>query len=139
MALSGDFLKINNGFSDTETITNYVTYPSDLPENNPNYSKRGTTVEEEQPAPTVTEETLSNVYVIITGTTIEKHMGVGQYNINYAYRVYNSKEDKDFDMESHIHTDIATFVWDDTLDTTPLVRCYEHLSSSPHSVNLTNA
>lgn len=139
MALKGDFLKITNGFSDTETILTYKTYPSNLPEDNPDYSKRGTTVEGTSPAPTVTKETLPNVYVIITGATIEKHMGEGQYNINYAYRVYNSKEDKDLDIESHIHTDITTFVWDDTLDTTPLVRCYEHLSSLLNSINLTNA
>lgn len=138
MALAGNYIKISYTDSETEVETVSHTYPSDLPEGHEDYDKRGTTVEIEVPVRIAQEEILADKYVMITGITIEK-INIDHSDISYAYRIFNSREERIADVHSHIHYGQDCFIWDDESDINPYVRCYEHLKTKPECVNLINA
>ena len=138
MALSGDFLKITLTQSDTEFETTTVSYPAILQEGDRNYEKRGTVEEVSVPVTVKNVETLENKYVIITGLTIEK-INLTTSDVGYAYRVFNSQEERQEDINSHIESGLEHFDWDDSSDVNPWVRCYEHLKSLENSIHLSNS
>lgn len=141
MALQGNYKKITTSFSETETETVEIIHPADLPESHPNYDKRGTTEVIENPVLITTEEILENVYLIVTGTTIEK--SIDGWNLSYAYRLFPSTDDNDSidpgsDDYVHLHTD--SFALDETtLDANPVESTYNYLKTLPECVNMVNA
>jgi hypothetical protein len=65
MALVGDLIKYDVIQSETETETISITYPDNLPLNDPNYDLRGETVDVEVPKNIETEQIYNNVYVVV--------------------------------------------------------------------------
>jgi len=136
MALQGNFIKITTSNSETEVTTTTISYPQNLSEGDWNYDLRGTTEIIESPVIIKEKEILADTYVMITGLSIEKV--ITEYNISYAYRVYNSEKERKEDFESHVHIGVDTFSWDNSSDVNPLIRAYEQLKNLDECINLTN-
>ena len=138
MALSGNYIKATYVASETEVNTYTVTYPEVLLDTDPDYEKRGTTAELSEPVMVKQEEILSDVYLIITGVTIEK-VNVDSNNIGYSYRVYNNQQERADDVNNYLVDGRDYFIWDDDSAVNPFVRCYEHLKTKEECVNLINS
>jgi len=100
MALIGKLINYDNHTD--EFIEQEVTleYPADLPEDHPNYDKRGTTEVVIGKTEVITEKTYDNVYVNINQVTVnrmfmlnEEEEHIKYYDMQYTYWVYESREE----------------------------------------------
>lgn len=100
MALIGKLINYDNHTD--EFIEQEVTleYPADLPEDHPNYDKRGTTEVVIGKTEVITEKTYDNVYVNINQVTVNRMFMVNEegndvkyYDMQYTYWVYESREE----------------------------------------------
>jgi len=105
MALTGTWNQIIKSDSETtETIS--IVYPSDLPMDDPNYDKRGTTVEEEIPLIATSIQAYENVYVLIrnlrvTNTFDESTTPPTKIHAgNLTIGVYASEDDRNNDINN---------------------------------------
>lgn len=137
MALVGNYKKFTYTESETDTESVSITYPADLPENDPNYDKRGTTETIEVPVMESSEEIIENVYLVVMGTSLEKNQNSG-YNFTYAYRYYANEEDRNQDINSHLFTSNGFFSWNGE-GTNLIDLAYEDLKTKPECANLINA
>ena len=139
MALRGNYIKYTYSNHPTETTNHVVTYPSDLSEDHPDYDKRGTSESFQEPVIVEETETLENIYLVVTGVSIEKHLFTEGHFVGYAYRVYPSQESRNENIENYIWQGSENLDWDDDTSSSPLVVAYEHLKNQKECVNLTNA
>ena len=141
MALQGTYTKYISSISETEFDTVSHTYPLALPSDHPDYEKRGTTEERSIPREILTPTIYENVYLIITGTTIEKH--INGWTLGYAYRLYNAPEDASSinpTDDKHVYDYTQSMGLDATdFPTNPVEAAYEHLKTLPECSNMTNA
>lgn len=146
MALSGNYTHYTYEQHPTETITETVSYPADLPEGNENYDKRGTTEEVTLPlmveTPTLYENCIiglriANTYVTNNDGTNEKNKVV---LLDYSFRLYDSLEDKENRYaENHIAEISNTCrVIDLSSNTNIWEYCYNDIKSSKGGSELTN-
>lgn len=104
MGLIGNFRKIVETISETETVEVEVTYPATLPEGHRDYDKRGTTGTVTTPRVIVTEEILEDVYIAIDYVTANKFVELNNKPLlDFGYRVYNSKAERDADPDNYIY------------------------------------
>ena len=141
MALSGDFKKQIKTLSETETITSTYTYPQQISSDHPDYNKRGTTEEIVEPLEIISEEILADVYLIVTGTTIEKH--INGWTLGFGYRVYNSPEDKlniNPTDDNHLYSYTESFSLESPIfPSNPIESAYEYLKTLPECNGMNNA
>jgi hypothetical protein len=107
MALVGDLIKYDVIQSETETETISITYPDNLPLNDPDYDLRGKTIDSEVPKNIETQQIYSNVYVVVHSINSWKQK-IGSENktlMNINYRVYESKDNRLNDTEMFIFED----------------------------------
>ena len=110
MALVGQYTKIEQVVSKTETEIIKINYPSDLPEAHPDFDKQGNEELLEVFKSEIIETVYENAYVVIHSINSWKHIidGVTQTMFNITYRVYHSKQNRDADYESYIVQDYST-------------------------------
>lgn len=141
MALSGNYIKYSYTPSLTETEFVDYTYPLNLYVESPDYDKRGTTIQVEQPVMTTITENFENVYLIITGVTIEKSFDL--WNFQFAYRLFpntDNNENIDAFNDEFLFQSIEFLSLDTTaLPSNPYELAYEHLKTQPSCANMTNA
>ena len=105
MALVGDWIEYESYQSETEIEVVEITYPTDIPEESPDFNKAGTTEKIEFPKTIVKEIVHPNSYVIIHSVnswkSIEEEGTKNRFNA--CYRVYESKKDRDTDYDSFIY------------------------------------
>jgi hypothetical protein len=104
MALTGNFTKIWYTQSETDFIDLDVTYPSDLPSDDPDYDKRGTTETIQVPENVKNTQEYQNVYIALDWCFHYKFSGDGNGNtlLDFGYRVYESEAQRNSDPDSHI-------------------------------------
>lgn len=136
MALTGTWNHYTYSDHPTETEeAASITYAANLPEDHPDYEKRGTTEYETIPKK-IEEVTLyENVYLILSGVTIQKSsniVGSTGLILSYSYYIYNSQEDRDNDtlFENSIYTNSNSTNYDsEIIVSNPYVLAYEHINS----------
>ena len=141
MALTGSFIRYEYESHPTETISTEITYPSDLPEHHPEYDKRGTTETVTSPVQVEITSSYEGCYVFVKSAavfTLFNEGGVNETNINSIYRIYNSKAEKDADIDSHIAEYQYDTEWDWDVDSNPNVKAYNHLKSLPGGSSLSD-
>ena len=141
MALSGSFTHYSYTDHETDTIENSITYPADLPADDLNYDKRGTTETHQDPVQVEVTSSYEGVYVFVKAaalTTIDVTEGNNNVNINSIYRIYNSKAEKDADIDSHIAEYRYDTEWDWDVDSNPHVRAYSYIKSLPGGSGLSD-
>jgi len=156
MALTGNYIKYTYT-EDTASITSHsVTYPSDLTESDPHYSKRGTTEWVSASVWNKSSESIDNIYLRIhnynqftIGSTPQDpdddDSPLVKNNImQITYRIYNTKTNAFEDANSHVYTDDVTFslIGDDLTNslTDPAYEyAYNLLKTTEGFENLTNA
>ena len=143
MALTGTFNHhIQSESETTETIS--VVYPADLPADDPNYDRRGTTVEETIPLMATNVQAYENSYVIIKdlnvtnvfdeSTTPWTKMHAGRLIVN----VYASEDDRNNDSLNPLVSDTVRISFE--LDcTNHYERAYQLLKQSTGYESLIDA
>lgn len=107
MALVGKYTKyeiVETGETEIQT----VEYPSNLPEDHPDFDKAGTTEEVEVPIQQINSTVYDNAYVTVQAMQTWKHYNEMQGNktlFNITYNVYESEESRINDINSYIHQD----------------------------------
>lgn len=98
MALKGTFHHWANHTDEFTTQTVEITHPNDLPEDDPNYEKRGTTEQIEAQNPVLTAVDYENTYANISQVTVNRRLIhnpenelVKIYEIQYTIYVFESK------------------------------------------------
>jgi len=114
MALVGKYTKyeiVDTGETEMQT----VEYPSDLPEGHPDFDKAGTSEEVEVPVfdsiSTDYEDVYVTVHCLMSWKFKSKQEDKTLFNI--TYRVYENKEDRTNDIDSHI---VQEFVSNQEID-----------------------
>lgn len=104
MALTGNFTKIWFTPSEDFFIDVEMTYPEDMPEDDPNYDKRGTTEIIQVPQNDKHTQDYENVYLVLDWCFHYKFNidSEGNTLLDFGYRIYESKEARDNDTESYI-------------------------------------
>jgi len=117
MALVGKWTKTEKIQSETETEIVTVNYPSELPDGHPDFEKAGTTEEIESPIYDTVSTEYDNAYITVHSINSWKFQARGKNEtlFNITYRVYESKSDRENDINSHLYQD---FVSSQTLDFT---------------------
>jgi hypothetical protein len=107
MALTGNLTRYIASEDHDNLITESVTYPAELEENDFNYDKRGTTEDIVTPSIIETPETLENIYLIVTSAAYWRNYTINSNNweLNFNYLVYNSQEERNEDLGSFILED----------------------------------
>ena len=101
MALQGNYTHYTYENHPTETVTQTITYPSDLPEGHENYDKMGTTEEVTVPSIVETPTTYENCVIGLrtVNTFVMRNDGSESknkiVNLSYDFRIYASLEDKE--------------------------------------------
>lgn len=108
MALQGNWTYTTQEIEEGNFNTISVTYPEDLPENDPNYNFRGQTKEIEVPVYKEITETYDNVYINIQSIHYWKSFKEQEKFdlMNITYRVFSSRESylsnpQDYLIEKH--------------------------------------
>ena len=99
MALTGSFYTFSTSEHPTETVSYTASYPAQLPEEDPNYEKRGTEEIVTEPLIVETAHEHEGHYAVIKVATIHNHWWEdnegGKYvGSNILYNVYSSSEDR---------------------------------------------
>ncbi len=138
MGLIGNLTTYSYSDHATETETIEITYPDNVEAFG---EQAGTTVSEERPVVVETATVQESVYVMIEWITFYKMQinADGHFLFDFGYKVYNSKADRDADIDSWTsegdvlgqHTEIAST--DDLR-----VKAYEVLKQKRGFENLTN-
>jgi hypothetical protein len=107
MALQGNYTHYTYESHPTETETTTITYPISLSEGHPDYAKRGTTEDIEQPKlvekATVHENCIIGLRTVNAYVITNDSNGNKVVNLDYNFRVYDNSEDKqNFYDENHI-------------------------------------
>ena len=99
MALIGNLTTYTYSDHATETETIETTYPDDAEAFG---ELAGTTVSEERPVQVETATVQSNVYIMINWITFYKMVtnADGDYLFDFGYKIYDSKSDRDADIDS---------------------------------------
>lgn len=107
MAIKGTFHHWANHTDEFTTDTIQIEYPGDLPEDHPDFDKRGTTENVETQNPVLTAVDYQNAYANISQVTVNRrHIFNSEgeplkiYEIQYTIFVYESKEDYELGMPS---------------------------------------
>lgn len=103
MALVGKYTKyeiVDTGETEMQT----VEYPSDLSENHPDFDKAGTNEEVEVPVYEIVSTDYEDVYVTVHCIMSWKFKSEQEDKtlFNITYRVYENKEARTNDIDSHI-------------------------------------
>ena len=143
MALTGRWDRIERIDSDeTQLIT--ITYPLELSEDDPNYSKRGTSVEEEVSIGAYETTTFEDVYIMINQFTVFNSTGPDENGedsklsrATYKYRVFENSEERVVDFNNPFHegtgeVNVAGAV-------SHIEFLYNHLKTLPGFTNLIDA
>ena len=141
MAIFADFTKTTYTISETETVQEEVTYPSEMEEDDPNYSKRGQTLTETFPLVTSTDEILQNVYIVISNYNFYKFEKTenDEYLFDIQFKIYNDKQTYLDDYEDFVHESDAVGEFRTITSTDDLrIRGYEILKSLPNITNITD-
>jgi hypothetical protein len=141
MALSGSFTHIWSELNNDVTQSIDVTYPADLPSNDPNYDKRGTTVQESVPTQVEHSQSYSDVYIHIQGASIynkEDNVGDKGKSCSIVYKVFNSEGESHTEGAELVRADY-TFDWDFATMTNPYSEGYDMLKTLDGMDNLINA
>lgn len=134
MALSGSFTHYEYEDHPTETISSTFTYPADLPEGSEHYDLRGQTITTTTPVEVAVTSSYDGCYIFVKSTavfTLNIEDGENATNINSIYRIYNSKAEKDVDIDSHIAEYQYDIDWDWDIDSNPNVKAYTFIKSLP--------
>ena len=108
MALIGKYTKYET-VETGETEIQTVEYPSDLPENHPDFNKAGTIEEVETPVYETVSTIYENAYVTVHSimTWKFKNQDEDKNLFNITYRVYENKENRINDIDSNIVQDFV--------------------------------
>lgn len=138
MGLIGNLTAYSYSDHATETETIETTYP----DNEEAFGElSGTTVSEEIPVQVETATVQSNVYVLINWITFYKMVtnADGDYLFDFGYKIYDSKADRDADIDSW--TSEGDVIGQHTAITSTedlRVKAYEVLKEKRGFENLTN-
>ena len=109
MALTGRWDRIELIDTD-ETQTIAITYPEDLSADDPNYSKRGTVVDEELPVQSYETTIFEDVYLMVNKFTVYNSIGPDTNGedtklsvVRFNYRVFVNPEERLVDYNNPIH------------------------------------
>lgn len=94
MALTGSFTYYETELSNTLSESVHVTYPTSIPENDPNYDKRGTEEDIWVSSSIQTATTISGSYLMIYAAALTHDIYNPEYrrhNLNITYNVYDSQ------------------------------------------------
>jgi hypothetical protein len=137
MALIGNLTTYTYSEHPTETEDVTFTYPSDWLDS----SLAGTTVSEERPVQVETATVQENVYIMIEWITFYKMVTNvdGDYLFDFGYKIYDSKADRDTDINSWISEGDVVGQHTAITSTEDLrVKAYEVLRAKRGFENLTN-
>lgn len=114
MALVGRYInyqKVDSG----KTQINTIKHPIDLKEDHPNFDKAGTTEEEKAPVFEIVSTEYENAYVTVHSINSWKFKSEEKDEtlFNITYRVYENKDSREIDINSHIKED---YIHAQTLD-----------------------
>jgi hypothetical protein len=140
MALIGDYNHSSWDYSDTETETVTITYPEILPENDPNYEKKGTTETLEVPLQIENITEYKDIYLVISAITLQKQTPEAM-NLNFAWQLYNSKAEReeDFSFTTPLLNAVVSIDWDpNNIPDNPYVIAYDYLKTQKGFENLVN-
>jgi hypothetical protein len=141
MALSGSFTHIWSKLNESVTQSIDVTYPVDLPADDPNYDKRGTTVQESVPTQTEHSQSYSDIYLHIQAASIynkEDNVGDLGKSCSVIYKIFNSETEAHTSGSELLRADY-TFDWDFLTMTNPYSEGYDMLKTLDGFENLINA
>lgn len=140
MALTGTWVKYSQIADPDNNVTQSITYPIDLLEDDPNYEKRGTTEEIVIPGVEEVTEEFENVYVIVTAASHWRNWedNSNEWELNFVYSIYNSLEERNENLNSFIHQDSHIGEVAD-LSLSTLENAYTFLKSVQGFKNLVNA
>ena len=142
MALSGNYIKYTTTDSGTTEIKT-ITYPTNLPKNSIDYEKRGTTEEIEVPVFNHSSESIDNVYLVVTGTSLQKYNG--EYHLGFGYRLYPNENTSSISenltpLENDaLYSTTDQFPWNGELLMNAIEEAYEYLKTKPECANMVNA
>tara|TARA_Y100000592_G_scaffold50790_1_gene80275 strand:+ start:428 stop:850 length:423 start_codon:yes stop_codon:yes gene_type:complete len=126
MALTGSLTTIEaTGTGNYETIT--IDIPADVPETDPNYEHRGSSITESVEIVNETSSSLEGVYIKITSIQIwpPRITTSDKVYIEPTYRVYGSQASRSADVENYIRQTYETVEWDPANDTDPYQVSYD--------------
>ena len=134
MALTGSIELISKYEHDTLTTTSSVSYPADLESDDPNYEKRGQTVDEIIPLMVITSQSYDSVYVRVNGVTIhtpgaeQDDIYVEERNLTFTYSVFPSAADKAVSGSTYLNEAII-LPYDPSIISNPFDAAYSHLKT----------
>ena len=126
MALTGSLTTTEvTGTGNYETIT--IDIPADVPETDPNYEHRGSSITESVEIVNETSSSLEGVYIKITSIQIwpPRITTSDKVYIEPTYRVYGSQASRSADVENYIRQTYETVEWDPANDTDPYQVSYD--------------
>jgi len=124
----------------TQTVSSSVTYPTELPESDENYNKRGTTEIVSASVPVITSESYDSVYINLHSTNVFKTIhDPSVSSLDIQYRVYNNKDSASLNGgEEYIYLGEALTEWDFELSTSSHTRAYSFLKNQQGWESLTD-
>lgn len=145
MALTGNYTHFTYVESDqTDEVT--VTYPDNLPIEDPNYDKKGTTETISVPRIIEQENLYENIYLIVRAASLHQRVGADQVKINYVsmlVSIYNDLDHKTNDFLNEVYHDVIDEVIDDLTELNAsdniMSFCYNLLKTKPGFENLIDA
>lgn len=111
MALTGTYIHKEIVPSETEFQELTVTYPEELPEDSPEYEKRGTTETIQVPLPEEKETIFEDIYLIVRAASLHQRVGDDGVKSNYVSMLVSI-----YDNENHKNTDFMNDTFHDVLD-----------------------
>lgn len=139
MAIFADYTRTTYSEHETETVTEQVTYPADLPEGHPKYEFSGQTVNETFPVIVENSTTLTNAYIVIVITNFYKHQKDQNDNtlFDFSFFVYNNKQQYLDDINNFIYEDEVLGQFQNILSTDDLrAKAYEILKNQTYLSNI---
>lgn len=140
MALVGKYTKyeiVDTGETEIQT----VEYPSNLSEDHSDFEKAGTSEEVEVPVHETVSTIYENAYVTVHSimTWKFKNQDEDKNLFNITYRIYENKEDRINDIDSHIIQDfVANQEIDYNSNKTEIEQAYELVKNSQGCEELIN-
>ena len=127
----------------TDEVT--VTYPADLPADDPDYDKRGTTETENVPHTNFLSASYDNCYVrvssvnVITPSASERDIYTEDRTLTFAYNVFPSSASKAISGSSYYQDVEVNINYDITATPIPFEAAYNYLKTKTGYDNLVDA
>jgi hypothetical protein len=141
MAFTGSYTHYTETFSDTEYVTSSISYPVDLPLEDDNYDKRGTTEIVSQSAIIYTPTTYEGKYFFVSSAALTalNYSDKNEVYCSYLIKMYDNQDHKNQDLVNNPILSIdEIFEWDWDTMSNPVTEAYNHFDSINTSGSLTS-